>query len=316
MISVNQRKGSGESHPTIDGIIGRLIATDAIGALIGLRSKACRWGRHVLSRIRRLRGHILGSPRSRGRHRCGDAVGVLKHGSAAKRKYLRCHDVKPFLEALNPEWRSLIACALYAGLRKGELLALRKADIDWTSSLIFVRRSHDQGIKQANADNWVPIADELRPYLQHAVEHSLSELVFPRSDGSMRGERINLGRVLRDALMRAGSIDGDMHDCRQEGSRFLERRADEVLRRCPTCNMSLSATACVRETRFQDLRNTTRSLLLSAGANPAAVHRILRDGDPRTATDVYGDFSPEYLRSEINRLRFDSASGAVAPSSC
>ncbi len=51
-------------------------------------------------------------------------------------------------------------------------------------------------------------------------------------------------------------------------------------------------------------RHTTASLLMMAGANPAAVQRILRHADPRITTEVYGHLAPEYLRAEVNRLRF------------
>jgi integrase len=60
----------------------------------------------------------------------------------------------------------------------------------------------------------------------------------------------------------------------------------------------------VRPIRFHDLRHTTASLLLMAGANPAAVQRILRHSDPRLTTEVYGHLVPDYLRAEIDRLSF------------
>jgi hypothetical protein len=41
-----------------------------------------------------------------------------------------------------------------------------------------------------------------------------------------------------------------------------------------------------------------------AGANPAAVQRIMRHSDPRLTTEVYGHLAPEYLRAEIDRLSF------------
>jgi hypothetical protein len=46
-----------------------------------------------------------------------------------------------------------------------------------------------------------------------------------------------------------------------------------------------------------------------AGANPAAVQRILRHSDPRITTEVYGHLVPDYLRAEIDRLSF----GIVPP---
>src|SRR5258708_36063555 len=60
----------------------------------------------------------------------------------------------------------------------------------------------------------------------------------------------------------------------------------------------------VRPTRSQHLRTPTASLLMMSGANPAAVQRILRHSDPRITTEIYGHLAPEYLRAEVDRLKF------------
>jgi hypothetical protein len=46
---------------------------------------------------------------------------------------------------------------------------------------------------------------------------------------------------------------------------------------------------------------------MMAGVNPGAVQRILRHSDPRVTTETYGHLQPDYLRSEIDRLRFGTA---------
>lgn len=43
---------------------------------------------------------------------------------------------------------------------------------------------------------------------------------------------------------------------------------------------------------------------MMAGANPAAVQRILHHSDPRITTEIYGHLAPDYLRREIDLLRF------------
>jgi integrase len=70
--------------------------------------------------------------------------------------------------------------------------------------------------------------------------------------------------------------------------------------------MKVWPKARVRRIRFHDLRHTTASLLMMAGVNPAAVQRILRHSDPRITTETYGHLQPDYLRSEIDRLRFSA----------
>ena len=66
--------------------------------------------------------------------------------------------------------------------------------------------------------------------------------------------------------------------------------------------MKLWPRAHVRKIRFHDLRHTTATLLMMAGANPAAVQRILRHSDPRVTTEVCGHLAPKYLRKEIDLL--------------
>jgi hypothetical protein len=105
-------------------------------------------------------------------------------------------------------------------------------------------------------------------------------------------------------MKRAGIVLGYEHVCRKAGCKHSELAADAEVRRCPVHKMKLWPKASVRQVRFHDLRHTTASLLMMAGANTAAVQRILRHKDPRITTEVYGHLAPGYLRSEIDRLRF------------
>ena len=70
------------------------------------------------------------------------------------------------LEKLPPKWKCLFATAIYTGMRKGELLALRKVDVDLSARLITIRRSHDRDATKGNHADAIPIATELVPYLR------------------------------------------------------------------------------------------------------------------------------------------------------
>ena len=117
-----------------------------------------------------------------------------------------------------------------------------------------------------------------------------------------------LEEVLRRALGRAGIVNGYVHVCRKKGCGHSEQAPDAGLRRCPVHNHRLWPKAQVRPIRFHDLRHTTGSLLLMAGANPASVQRILRHSDPRVTMDYYGHLLPGYLRDEVDRLQFEDHS--------
>src|SRR5205823_1613409 len=73
------------------------------------------------------------------------------------------------------------------------------------------------------------------------------------------------------------------------------------LRRCPKCDMKLWPAAQARPLRFHDIRHTTASLLIMAGADLPAV-QIMRHTDPRITTEFYAHLAPGYLRSAIDRL--------------
>jgi integrase len=217
--------------------------------------------------------------------------------------YLRPEEVGPVLAALPDRWRSLFATAIYTGMRKGELLGLRKSDVDLERRLVTVARSYDRATTKGGHADVLPIAAELIPYLEAAIESSPSDLVFPKPDGTMACETLSLEIVPRRAFRRAGIVASYRHSCRRQGCGHREGAPDATLRRCPKCNMKLWPHGLVRPIRFHHLRHTTASLLMMAGANPAAVQRIMRHTDPRLTTEVYGHLAPGYLRSEIDRLQ-------------
>jgi integrase len=159
-------------------------------------------------------------------------------------QYLKAEEVLPMLGAVTPRWRDLFATALYTGLRKGELFALRKSDADLKGRLLTVARSHARDTTKGGHADVIPIAQELVPYLEHAITTSPSSLVFPDPKGKMLPEKTQLQHVLRRALTRANIVTGYRHSCRRKGCGYVERTADGELRRCPSapsrCGRSVS----------------------------------------------------------------------------
>jgi integrase len=71
--------------------------------------------------------------------------------------FLEAHEVVPVLEQIAERLRPFFATAIYSGLRKGELIGLRKSDVDLTSRLLVVRSSYDRTTKGAHEEA-IPIA--------------------------------------------------------------------------------------------------------------------------------------------------------------
>ena len=197
-------------------------------------------------------------------------------------------------------------------MRKGELFGLRKEDVDFTSGLIIVGRSHARDTTNGNRAEAIPINSELLLYLRRAIAASSSELVFPAPDGKMLRKQTQLELLLRRAMRRDGIVTGYDHKCRRKGCGHQEPAADGNQRRCPKCNFKLFPVGRVRQIRFHHLRHTTASLLLMSGADLAAVQRIMRHQDPRTTTEFYGHLASHYLKKEIERLRFGPPPGEEA----
>ncbi len=274
-----------------------------------LEEKAEELAPQTLNHLRRFALTAFNRARRAGRWAGPNPAAEVRPRQVPKRKadFLRAEEVGAVLSAVPPRWRPLIATAVYTGLRKGELLGLRKSDVDLANRLMIVSRSYSRETTKGGRAEAVPIAAELMPYLRIAMKTSPSDLVFPDAQGEMLSRHTPLEEVLRRALAHAGIVQGWEHVCRKSGCGHSELAADDQVRRCPRHGMKLWPKAKVRRIRFHDLRHTTASLLMMAGVNPGAVQRILRHSDPRITTETYGHLQPDYLRAEIDRLRFGTA---------
>jgi integrase len=124
------------------------------------------------------------------------------------------------LAALPERDRALWATAMYAGLRRGELLALRWEDVDLATGVIHVERSWDAkegavGPKSRAGRRTVPIPAVLRDYL---VDHKLRSgrhvgLVFGTSYAQPFTPS-NVRKRANAAWARAGLDPIGLHECR------------------------------------------------------------------------------------------------------
>jgi len=218
--------------------------------------------------------------------------------------YLRADEVPKVLTALAPRWQPLFATAVYTAMRQGELLGLRKSDVDLADGTITVARSYDGPTTKGGHADVLPIAEALKPYLVTALQASTSDLVFPRADGSMHSRDLALDVILRRAMGRAGIVTGYLHKCRRKGCGYERKYPHSQCGRCPKCNMLLWGKALPRHIRFHDTRHTTVTLLLKEGVPLATVQRIVRHKDPRLTTEIYGHLDVEDMRRAVNRLQF------------
>src|SRR5262249_29149965 len=133
-----------------------------------------------------------------------------------KRAYMTLtpEQLAAMLSEIPEDWRPTFACGPAMGLRKGELFALRKSDVDRERWTMTVARSHDRDTTKGGDVAVLPIPLPLRPWIEHQLDHTPGPLVFSAPDGSQRPREADPQKVLRHALARAGLVAGYEHRCR------------------------------------------------------------------------------------------------------
>ncbi len=162
------------------------------------------------------------------------------------------------IEALPAGDRAVWAAAMYAGLRLGELMALRREDADLAAGVIRIERSWDAvegliGPKSSTSRRKVPIPAALR---DHLVEHLMS-----------------VGRE-------RGLIFGRSAD-RPFNPQMLRRRADRAWREAELDRITL-----------HEGRHTFASLMIAAGVNAKAISTYMGHASIEVTFDKYGHLMP------------------------
>lgn len=168
------------------------------------------------------------------------------------------------IAALPQDDRALWATAFHAGLRRGELRALRWADVDFEARVIRVERGWDddegeQEGKSRAARRAVPILDALRP---HLAAHKLRT--------GRGGDDLVFGRKASEpfipSTVRRRALDGwkAANDRAADGAERLEPIA------------------------LHEARHTCASTFIAAGANPKVIQTVMGHASIQMTFDVYG----------------------------
>jgi integrase len=172
------------------------------------------------------------------------------------------------LAALDDGDRALWATAFYAGLRRGELMALRWSDVDVERRVLSVSRSYDRKVgvthvtKTASGEREVPIPGALLSVLIEHQARAVGELVFAR--GSLAGSC----RPGRDAAPFTDSA--------------LYVRSTAAWRQAELQAVSLHAA-----------RHSYGSMLLATGTPMPVVSELMGHSTIAVTVDVYGHTSDE-----------------------
>lgn len=181
---------------------------------------------------------------------------------------------------------------LYAGLRRGEVLALTWADIDWQHNVIHVRRAlhfeHGQPVigatKTANSVRDVPMFPVLRRALQ-SVERK-GEYICHSASGSVVTDRAWAAAWRTYNRTMTNALNGDTASLVCPGRRSDLDGANGKIR------MEFSA-------RAHDLRHTYCSLLHAAGVDVLTAQRLMGHASPDITLRIYTHLSDEMQADDV-----------------
>jgi len=131
-----------------------------------------------------------------------------------------------FLAAGEAGWLAMIAAGMKAGLRQGEMLALRWRDVDFTAAKINVRQNvvrGNKGTPKGHESRSIPMSPVLASILGDHRHHR-GELVFCNKDGTMLTKNM-CRRPLYDICKRAGLRQIGWHVLRHTFASHLVMRA-------------------------------------------------------------------------------------------
>lgn len=198
-------------------------------------------------------------------------------------RLLDADDLRPFVEATPKPYRSLIAAAIFTGLRQGELLGLRWGDVDFAAGLVHVRRQLDRK----------------------------GNLVVPKTRQSVRDVVLmpSLGKLLRaHRLASRYSGDADFVFSSLTGGPMHYRN---LVRRGFVKAKEATGIDAGRETPlvFHDLRRTFGSLLIAQGCDVVYVSRQMRHSLVGVTLSVYAKEFDGRRHSADASARMEAAFG-------
>jgi len=199
---------------------------------------------------------------------------------AAEQKVLKRDEIGRLLDCAPDRYRTLLAAAVFTGLRQGELLGLTWAEVDFDDGVVKVRRSLDrQGQRQEPKTRQAVRDVVLMPALGRALDEHRSRSAFAAPDdfvfSSRLGTPLHWRNIARRALQPALKNAGLGH------------------------------------LRWHDLRHTFASLLIANGSNIVYVSRQLGHGSSDITLRCYSHLFDRAEHAQRTRTALEESFGPL-----
>lgn len=183
---------------------------------------------------------------------------------------------KALTEAMNTPYYALFSLALYTGMRRSELLALRWQDIDLIMAEISVSRAMHRlltgefvfrGTKTAKSSRTVALSPDACLVMRHHLDNEMA--LCGRLGVSFANDRLVF--------------------CKWDGTPLIPYTVSQAWRR-------LTRGLGIQDVRFHDLRHTHATLMLKQGIHPKIVQERLGHSSIAITLDTYSHVSPGMQR--------------------
>jgi integrase len=201
-------------------------------------------------------------------------------------RVLQPAEIEALLAMATPKYRTLLAVAVFTGLRQSELLGLQWQDVDLTGELLHVRRQLDRSgsyslPKTPRALRTVVLMPSLASLLeQHRHDSAFrgpTDPVFATRTGRPMHHRNVSRRGLGVAVERAGLM-----------------------------------TPGTPRPRFHDLRHTFASMLIAQGLTVLYVSRQLGHTSAKMTLDTYAHLFDQAEHAQHARAKLEASFGRIA----
>src|SRR5262245_56754879 len=184
----------------------------------------------------------------------------------------------------------LFLCAPRAGLREGELIALKGIDLDFNGRFIDVQRNFSRG-KITTPKN----GKTRRVDMSSQLAGVLADLLSKKRAAALRSEMEKPTGERRDAAAVVNEIMEDWLFTTPQGTQLDPSNLRKVFQK-------LLTKAKLRRVRFHDLRHTFASLLIQQGESLAYVKEQCGHSSIKVTVDTYGHLVPGGNRQAVDKL--------------